>query len=273
MKDNKLGQPSGHSISSNFWKKIWGIKAPPATKYFLWRAASESLATNLNLHKRKVVESPLCPICSMHPESVAHAFWTCSAAQDVWSMSSRRIQKLSVWHKRNSWLFEKHFHPPIQVSKQVLAELNAIGTWLENSEKRIKVQVPHITQWFAPPTKFFKANWDAAIDKCNSRLGIGVIIRDSDASLCVELGLHQFILEGDSLGVVKAVQQGKESWSSTGMVIRDIKVLLSKVRGWSIQHVPREINVIAHVLAKFALTCLEDCILIEDYPSCIQHLL
>ncbi|XP_041016184.1 uncharacterized protein LOC121258707 [Juglans microcarpa x Juglans regia] len=192
MKDDKLGQPSRQSITSNLWKKIWGIKAPQATKSFLWRAASESLATNLNLHKRKVVESPLCPICSMHPESVAHALWTCSVAQDVWSMGSRRMQKLcmqdgsfkeifmpvliqlyplelieiavtakAVWHRRNSWLFEHDFHPAIQVSKQVLAELNSIGTWLENSEKRIKVQVPHITQWSAPPPEFFKANWDA----------------------------------------------------------------------------------------------------------------
>ncbi|KAF5470606.1 hypothetical protein F2P56_011110 [Juglans regia] len=285
-------------------------------KSFLWRAASESLATNLNLHKRKVVVSPHCPICFMHPESVAHALWTCLAAQDVWSMSFRRIQKLcmqdgsfkeilmpmldqlsllelieiaviakAVWHRRNYCLFEQHFHPPIQMSKQVLSELNAIGTWLENLEKRIKVQ----------------ANWDAAKDKGNSRLGIGVIVRDLDGyiivSLCssipltpdpflgeavatlratslhAELGLHQFILEGDSLGVVKAIQQGNEIWSSTGMVIRDIKVLLSKVRGWSIQHVPRKVNVIARVLAKFALTCLEDYILIEDYPPCIHHLL
>lgn len=100
------------------------------------------------------------------------------------------------------------------------------------------------------PPEFFKVNWDAALDKGNSKLGIGVVIRDSAGSiiaslfsfipltpdpllgevvaalratsLCAELGLHQIIFEGDTLAVVKAVQQKEESWSSTGMVIRDI---------------------------------------------------
>ncbi|KAF5462881.1 hypothetical protein F2P56_018850 [Juglans regia] len=98
----------------------------------------------------------------------------------------------------------------------------------------------------------------AAIDKGNSKLGIGVVIRDSEGSiiaslcsstplnpdpllweavvahratsLCVEFGLHQIILEGDSLAVVKAVQHKEDSWSSTGMVIRDIKLMFSKTR-------------------------------------------
>ncbi|XP_042969054.1 uncharacterized protein LOC122301733 [Carya illinoinensis] len=189
MMEDRRGQSSTQPQLSSFWKKIWGIQAPQATMSFMWRASRESLATNLNLHKRKVVESPLYPIYSKFPKSVTHALWTCTTAQDVWSMSSRKIQKLSIlsgsfkeilmpildqlspleftevavtakaiWHRRNSWLFEQQFHSPFHVSKQIHAELIVIGLWIDNGGKHSKIQVEHSTQWSAPPPDFYKAN-------------------------------------------------------------------------------------------------------------------
>ncbi|KAF5477039.1 hypothetical protein F2P56_003718 [Juglans regia] len=209
------------------------------------------------------------------------------------------ITAKAIWHRRNTWLFEQQFHPPSQVSKLVQAEMASIKLWLENGIKQTEVQEPKNNRWIAPQLDVFKANWDAAIDKGNSRLGIGVIVRNSEGSVmaslcssmdlildpllgeavaarrassfCVELGLQHIILEGDSLSVVKAIQHKEDSWSDTGLVIRDIKIMLT--RSWSVLHVHKEVNVIAHHLAKFALSCQEDCILIEDYPPCIQHLL
>ncbi|XP_040987666.1 uncharacterized protein LOC121235384 [Juglans microcarpa x Juglans regia] len=176
----------------------------------------------------------------------------------------------------------------------------SIKLWLENGTKQKEIQAPKNNRWIAPPLDVFKVNWDAAIDKGNSRLGIGVMVRNSEgavmaslcssmdlfpnpllgeavaarraSSFCAELGLQHIILEGDSLSVVKAIQHKEDSWSDTGLVIRDIKVMLSKFLSWSVLHVHREVNVIAHHLAKFALSCQDDCILIEDYPPCIQHL-
>ncbi|XP_042973210.1 uncharacterized protein LOC122305014 [Carya illinoinensis] len=110
----------------------------------------------------------------------------------------------------------------------------------------------HGTKWIAPPPNFYKANWDTAVDKENSKIGVGVIIRDSSgliiaslcssislspnpllgeavaalraSSFCSELGLNQIMLEGDSIAVVQAIQHKDESWSPTGLVIRDIKL-------------------------------------------------
>ncbi|XP_042944727.1 uncharacterized protein LOC122278613 [Carya illinoinensis] len=329
IKENKVGQTSDQTSSSSFWNKVWGIKATQATKSFLWRAATESLATNLNLFKRKMVESPLCPVCLLKPESISHALWSCNAAQDVWSMSSRRIQKLSshartfkeilkpilfqflplevsevaittkaIWHRRNTWIFEQQFQSPSQVSKQVSHQLHSIKAWLEGEPKQQKSSRSPNNIWSAPPPNVFKSNWDAAIDKGKSKLGIGVAVRDLEGqivatlcssldldldplldeavaarratSFCAELGLSDIILEGDSLAVVKVVQHREDSWSSSGVVLRDVKLLLSRTRHWSIQYVPREVNVLAHHLAKFGLTCSKECILIEDYPPCIQ---
>ncbi|XP_040987657.1 uncharacterized protein LOC121235374 [Juglans microcarpa x Juglans regia] len=187
---------------------------------------------------------------------------------DVWSMSSKRIQKLrilegsfkdilapimdylspleiiefvviakAIWHRRNTWLFEQQFHPPSQVSKLVQAEMASIKLWLENGIKQTKVQEPKNNRWIPPPLDVFKANWDAVIDKGNSWLRIGVIVRNLEGSVmaslcssmdlipdpllgeavaaqrissfCAELGLQHIVLEGDSLSVVKAIQHKK----------------------------------------------------------------
>ncbi|XP_040998121.1 uncharacterized protein LOC121244147 [Juglans microcarpa x Juglans regia] len=149
------------------------------------------------------------------------------------------ITAKAIRHRRNTWLFEQQFHPPSQVSKLVQVEMASIKLWLENGKKQTKVQEPKNNRWIAPPLDVFKANWDTAIDKGNSRLGIGVIVRNSEGSVmaslcssmdlipdpllaeavatrrassfCVELGLQHIILEGDSLSVVKAIQHKEDS--------------------------------------------------------------
>ncbi|XP_042972903.1 uncharacterized protein LOC122304700 [Carya illinoinensis] len=96
MEGDRKGQCSSLNHNPKTWRKMWSLQAPQATKSFLWRAAKESLPMCVNLFKRKMVDSPLCPVCHRVPESVTHAIWSCSAAQDVWSMSAGRIQKLNV---------------------------------------------------------------------------------------------------------------------------------------------------------------------------------
>jgi hypothetical protein len=34
-------------------------------------------------------------------------------------------------------------------------------------------------KWNAPPVRWYKANWDAAFDKHTGRVGVGVVVRDS----------------------------------------------------------------------------------------------
>ncbi|KAF5470856.1 hypothetical protein F2P56_011344 [Juglans regia] len=63
------------------------------------------------------------------------------------------------------------------------------------------------------------------------------------------------ILEGDSLQVIQAISKVEESCTtSNGMLfISDIRSKLQKFRDWSVHHVRRDVNVLAHVLAKDAL--------------------
>ncbi|XP_042980012.1 uncharacterized protein LOC122310200 [Carya illinoinensis] len=262
MSEDGVGQPSKNNTGSKVWERLWSIKVPNGTKSFLWRAAKESLPTNLNLLKKKVVTSPLCPICLTKEETVSHALWSCKSAQDVWYLGSKQLQKMSsfaesfrellesmldkfpsevlcemavtaklLWHRRNCLVFEDSFSSPAKLSKRIQAEVALIRSEAEQRAIKQPKQDLSPQTWTPPPLGVLKANWDAAVDKTNSRVGLGVVIRDSKGllvatlwackamlpdpilaalratSLYADLGFTHIVLEGDSLGIVKAVQQ------------------------------------------------------------------
>ena len=92
---------------------------------------------------------------------------------------------------------------------------------------------PSSGQWQAPLTGWYKANWDVGIDKANERMGVGIVVRNSEglimglksitksglldptsteaigdlitAQFCKELGIQDLIMEGDALIVVKEI--------------------------------------------------------------------
>lgn len=62
----ELRQPecSLRSGDSTLWKEIWTLPITNAGKNFIWRACQNLLPTKENLMKRRVVNDPMCPICS-----------------------------------------------------------------------------------------------------------------------------------------------------------------------------------------------------------------
>ncbi|XP_042948632.1 uncharacterized protein LOC122281317 [Carya illinoinensis] len=91
MDEQLCGQSSTPSPSKPLWTKVWNLKVSNATKTFLWRACLNGIPTRDNLVKRKAVEDPACPVCSVQPETVEHILWSCPSARDVWSLSSRKL--------------------------------------------------------------------------------------------------------------------------------------------------------------------------------------
>lgn len=73
-----------HSVNPAVWKLIWSIKAIPKVMHFLWRACSNLLPTMANLFLKKIVKSPLCPICNEYPKSVEHMLFLCPWVLGVW---------------------------------------------------------------------------------------------------------------------------------------------------------------------------------------------
>jgi hypothetical protein len=60
---------------------------------FLWKACHDILPSRVNLHCRKLIEDPLCPLCLQEEETTGHILWSCPSAQDVWMECYRKLQK------------------------------------------------------------------------------------------------------------------------------------------------------------------------------------
>ncbi|GJX87694.1 RNA-directed DNA polymerase, eukaryota, reverse transcriptase zinc-binding domain protein, partial [Tanacetum coccineum] len=54
---------------------------------FMWRMLLDRLPHRLNLSSRGLdIDSILCPVCFEHVESNSHAFFSCSAASNIWRL-------------------------------------------------------------------------------------------------------------------------------------------------------------------------------------------
>ena len=70
-----------------------------------------------------------------------------------------------------------------------------------------------------------------------------------------EIGLTQFIFEGDSSTVIQAILEGSSDVLPNGHVIEDIRVQALDFQLSVFTHAPRKCNVVADALAKKAKTC------------------
>ena len=77
LENREVASGSNTDDSRKFWKWMWSLKIPNKIKHFGWRACTESLPTMANLHRRKVLQSPLCSNCNRARETVQHALWDC----------------------------------------------------------------------------------------------------------------------------------------------------------------------------------------------------
>ena len=78
----------------NFWKWLWSLRIPNKIKHFGWRACTDSLPTLANLHRRKVVNSPLYSNCDRARETVCHAIWECDKVLDCWGHGFKKLRSM-----------------------------------------------------------------------------------------------------------------------------------------------------------------------------------
>ncbi|CAI9785558.1 unnamed protein product [Fraxinus pennsylvanica] len=87
-----------HSYSTieSFWTKLWRFKIPAKVRNLIWRASLNVLPTVDQLRARKVEVDNHCPVCSIHDESVLHAFVSCEFAQKLWRDANQPPSKLAI---------------------------------------------------------------------------------------------------------------------------------------------------------------------------------
>ncbi|KAF5472016.1 hypothetical protein F2P56_008766 [Juglans regia] len=201
------------------WTFCWNFQIPNVTKVFLWRACLKSLPTKLNLFKKNIVDSLLCPICIREEESTTHALWSCSSAMDVWS------QEPIVFQKRSS-----------RVAKQAVNSLEEFQAAQVGSKKSVQEFQDKHPVWFPSPASFIKISWDAALNAAIDRICIGLVARNHEGAILAtkklsktgfilaedlqatgmakDMGLSSVILKDDAQQLVKGLNQQIVRWDT-----------------------------------------------------------
>ncbi|XP_041001018.1 uncharacterized protein LOC121246799 [Juglans microcarpa x Juglans regia] len=255
-------------------------------------------------------------------ETPAHVLWDCPSAQDVWMLGSKKFQKAAfthkefgeifmhmfqrlgnseislfaeitkmLWMRRNKLIFEDSFTTPSILMMRATQEFNdfqQLCTKQLNSRNHDRMAQTDLVYWQPPDTDWIKINWDVAVRERGNRLGVGIVVRDSEGDilasymqplhfcsqaeiaearglisavkLCKELSLQRVIFEGDSLQVVNAVKQNAQSYGMLQCTVNDVYLILAGIT-WKISHVKRDANQVAHLLAQKAL--LQSCELMD----------
>ncbi|XP_040988954.1 uncharacterized protein LOC121236572 [Juglans microcarpa x Juglans regia] len=116
-----------------------------------------------------------------------------------------------IWLRRNRFIFEDKFYSPKQVISMgegledyKTAQMSIIGCRGGGGSHGVQ------KKWKKPGTNMVKANWDAAMDFENKRMGMGIVFGDEEgkvlASVCdVKQNVHDPTL-AESLALWRALE-------------------------------------------------------------------
>ena len=150
------------------------------------------------------------------------------------------------------------------------------------------------TRWKPPPLDVFKINFDGAVFAEENCSGVGAIIRNREGLVLAamtekipqllqpieiearaatralefarEVGISAAVLEGDSLLVIKALETKDVGLAPFGLLIQDAYSFIPDFSLLSYSHTKREGNLVAHDLAKLAVTIPNCVVWMEDVP-------
>ncbi|KAI9196495.1 hypothetical protein LWI28_024414 [Acer negundo] len=155
-------------------------------------------------------------------------------------------------------------------------------------------------RWSKLVSGFLKINTDTAIREANNPVGVGTIIRDSDAKVLVvvakrmeacydplmaeaaailfgirvvvERGLLPVVLESDAKGVVNMINLGSGFCYDIGAILSDISSLANHVE-IPISCVPMKANEATHALVKLVFLSFEDSWWHDSCPFCLESII
>nr|POF17248.1 hypothetical protein CFP56_18364 [Quercus suber] len=182
----------------------------------------------------------------------------------------------------------------LQWATEYLVEFRTVMDLLPAAQESIQ----YAMNWSLPLATFLKFNVDGAIFVELQSVGVGVIAWDWNgrfiATMCkqihaplrpleaklkaVEIGLQfakqlgvsNFIIEGDSLIVSRALSQSSSVPASIDAVIMGIRSAALDFHNVYFSHVKRNANTPAHLLAKYAKGIVHQCMWMENCPSFLE---
>ena len=183
--------------------------------------------------------------------------------------------------RRNKYVHEGLFAHPETLVRQAYNSIEEFDATCSKDGQASELAGTGMSyKWQAHSEGVYKANWDAALNIQNERIGLGSVIPDQEGNvkaaqcivrrgrfepgiaealaavqtlmLCRDLGLSKIQLEGDATNVVKALNSIEVDWSKSGHIIEDARFMEQQFLFCEIIYVGREGNNVAHNFAKQA---------------------
>ncbi|KAK9030531.1 hypothetical protein V6N11_031956 [Hibiscus sabdariffa] len=289
------------NLVSRFYKQLWAVNLPPKLKITMWRVANKFIPTFASLRSKRLNVNDVCPLCQSSSETLEHLLRDCyfvlelhnaldvsisqSADTDDWftwlavlfcslneSVKMRLIVSYwAVWFTRNKVVHENvvpSVSECVAFCRSFLADCGSFPTDARANTAHQPVA------WEAPPVNVFKFNFDQltthrASVQCNVA---DVLVAESLACLqavryAKDLGFRRVIFEGDSLTVVKKINEGRLERSVTAPLIYDIRVAAKDFDSVSFTFARSDANRAAHTLARDYRSQQSPYFWIEEAPA------
>ena len=262
----------------------------------------------------------ICGRCKVQTEDCSHTLFFCSSVQEVWAadqqwqwlstMSGKTAGEIfnhaleededpsllaytawTLWNRRNKCRTNEPQYPLNQVLQFAKERRKEFQIAQSNFSKQLHRKHTH---WKPPEAGLFKVNYDGAIFKEQGRVGIGVVICNSDgavlaslsqqiplpttvaqvealaawraAKFALEIGIDQVIIEGDSEVIYKELIDPGPSLALHGHLIYDTLQFANVFSYCTFNTVGRTGNYVAHHLARRAISTYDLNVWMEEVP-------
>lgn len=180
---------------------------------------------------------------------------------------------------------------------------DAITTYLKKLDeiriRRLTIFRPKVG-WKPPLGSTVKTNFDSSFDRYTFRSCSGVMVRDISGVVLVSRSIiHQNVaspfmaeaiacfwvirtckegnwsdveIEGDALSIIKKCKSNNEDRSEIRALIKNINSYVRNFQKIQFQHVPREANYLAHILAMESLKKEEEVYLEAGVPDFVKEI-
>ncbi|XP_035551053.1 uncharacterized protein LOC118349651 [Juglans regia] len=203
LKGRYSGEGSKEGGNSDWWKALWRLEVPGK---LLW-------SDLINLLTKENLELAL-------------------------------VLMYHLWARRNAFIFQNQFSQPGSVSAKAQAELSLFCECNTVNKIRVEdsIRKGSTVIWKPPDQPFVKGNFDAAFNKTNGRMGMGIVIRD----------------------------HADNTW--LGQLIEDLQQFLVSNPSWQLNFVHRQANKVAHTAAQLAISNVIDCFWLNDGPPEVKSM-
>ena len=202
----------------------------------------------------------------------------------------------AAWFCRNKRVLEEEWVNAPMVASRFVQQVLDYDTYVNGVLMPRGLAGAVVLGWSSPVAGCIKVNFDAHLGP-DGEIGLGVVFRNHEGGIVAagvkrvaaawsavlaesaatryamevarRLGYGQLWLEGDALMVINAVNKQEDGLCPHFRIINDIVRMAREFNSFSISHVKRAGNTVAHLLARWEVPCNSEHVWLHSFPQSV----